>query len=164
MDSTHSSGWSCCSTPGKIGYFAALTEDINASMERWGLFYPEMRFHHFGQKRRLQAHFVIDAVVPVVCVNLKKKHHLRRNRCHFKVGSSFAKKLLSCEALNRAIIVKLIFLLFLDLHRLNHPLAGGVDQLGKAWGMEKVQHDATFFFISPSSHLCVIIVLLILKN
>ena len=51
-------------------------------------------------------------------------------------ASSFAKKLLSCEALNRAIIVKLIFLLFLDLHWLDDPLAGGVDQLGKAWGME----------------------------
>ena len=75
-------------------------------------------------------------------------------------ASSFAKKLLSCEALNRAIIVKLIFLLFRDLHWLDDPLAGGVDQLGKAWGMEKVQHDATFLFISASSHLCVIIVLL----
>ena len=28
-------------------------------------------FHHFGQKRRLQPDFVIDAVVPVVRVNLQ---------------------------------------------------------------------------------------------
>ena len=103
MDSTHSSGWSCCSTPGKIGYFAAFTEDINGSMERWGLFYPEIRFHHFGQKGRLQAHFVIDAVVPVVCVNLKKNIIFAATVAILKLAlidaSSFAKKLLSYEAL-----------------------------------------------------------------
>ena len=66
MDSAHSSGWSCCSTPGEKDFHCGIWLLVELKL------FCLDEIDHFGQKRGLQPNFVVDAEVPVVRVNLKQ--------------------------------------------------------------------------------------------